>query len=305
MSDPANFSPPEGFVPDDFLSSGRVLSRRQKLRRKFCRQKQAYTAFIHLPRRVRRSMTVAMGWRIKSDPNGRGVFHSRDVLPGSKEWPDVENTGKVQWADLYLLANTPQPDRFFNVTLTTVSMTWAHAITEHVEAIIEGKLTAGERKRGRARPYVRPLPGGGSEMIFAPHCGLDSLDGLTISGAQAKWLREHWPELATLVRPVGESARLAKDYAFGVGLSLVTAEPTLSVDSIARAVAVFRERGEQDYEAPPEDFETHRASIEAMLKGSLWHWDASEARSRGEGRPADPSEDVLLLMGHESNAIRM
>jgi hypothetical protein len=123
-------------------------------------------------------------------------------------------------------------------------------------------------------------------------------------GAQAAWLRRNWDRLPELVPAIGESATLDSDYAYGLGLHWTVAAPSLSVATIARSVKEFHTRGDQAFEAAPEDFEKHRITIEAMLKASLWHWEASEARSKGE-EPPEPSEEALKVMGYESNAIRM
>jgi len=245
---------------------------------------------------------VALGWRIRTDPNGHGVFHSHDILPGSQEWP-IERGGVAHWADILFLAQGRQPDRFFNATLYTVAEQWAGELITMAEAAVEAKLSAEDRERVKPRAYTsKPDRLGFISMVFAPHQGLASLDGLTEEGAKAQWLRAHWEQRGTLVT-VGERARFYGDYTYGVGLDLITAEPNLTTEAVVRAIEAFRARGEQPYQAPAEAFVTHQAAIDAILKARLWKWDAAQARVTGQPEPElDPACTAVLHI--ESNALR-
>lgn len=284
-------APPEGFV-----EFGLARSRASKRRRP-----RQHKVFDDLPLSARRNRAVALGWRIRCDRNGAGVFTSHDYLPGSIEWP-VSEGGQVHWADvIFLSAAGPRTGRIFNATVHTLAMRLAESIEEVVENAIDEQLSPEDRDRARVRMFLRRIPGkNSSEMVFSPHPVLDSLGGMTVEGARAKWLREHWDRLDNLVR-VGESAQFLPGFAFGTGLNLTTAQPNLTVEAVAAAIADFRARGETQYEIPV-DFQTQRATVEAMLRGKLWRWDCIQARATGAPDPASPDD---VLVGFESNAIRV
>jgi hypothetical protein len=301
LCDAVPFTPPEGFVPDPLFSRRSEPSRHRKQRQRRQAQRR-FVPFTDLPRRERRDRTVALGWRIRSDANGAGVFTSHDILPGSREWPESKG-GVAHWADVFFLAQGRQPTAYFNATVETVAMVWANRLIELAETAIAAQMTAADEERSRPQAFSKRLPGGHSAMIFGPHTGLASLGGLTVEGAQAAWLRERWDARATLVS-MGETARLEPGYRSGIGLTLITAEPNLTVSAVARAIAVYRSRGEGAYTAPPEDFATHQAAIEAIVLHRLWRWDCVQARVAGEPVPDQP-EAALLGGGVEINAIRL
>lgn len=80
------FNPPEGFEEDFLGGKGMETPRWLKRAQKFDHQKKRPT-FLELDPRVRRNLAVSMRWRIRTDPNGAGVFYTQDILPGSREWP--------------------------------------------------------------------------------------------------------------------------------------------------------------------------------------------------------------------------
>ena len=45
-------------------------------------------SFDELPLHARRTLAVKMAGDIRRDPNGRGVFTTYDILPGSEEWAE-------------------------------------------------------------------------------------------------------------------------------------------------------------------------------------------------------------------------
>jgi hypothetical protein len=302
-----DFIPPEGFLPSFEFRARRRTSREGKRRAKFAFQNRHFTPFSELPRRVRRAKTVAMGWRIRNDIDSQGLFITHTVLPGSRQWPiDLKRGEGVSHAATvrFLPTTVRQPAYFFNANLITLASVWAQAIVAHVEKIIEETLSPEDLEHSQLRYFLKPLPGGGSQMITAPNIGLASLGGLTVKGAQAKWLRSHWGELATLVS-VGEKAEFQPGYQSGQGLDLITAERNLSVEAVCRAIKAFRDRGEAAYENVSADFETQRDLIEAMLKTHLWRWDSCEAKSRGDGAPLPIDDDARRLFDYQSSAIRI
>lgn len=293
MSEADDFIPPEGF--QSFES---MRSRRSKRRRRHDRP-----VFDDLPKHHRRSQAVSIGWRIKTDPNGRGVFLTHDYLPGSLDWP-VSEGGQVHWADIFFLsAAGARTGIIYNATIHTLVMRLAETIEEKVEEAVDAMLSDEDRVKSQTRMFLRKIPGKSlSETLFAPRQALASLGGLTLEGGRAKWLREHWDQLASLAT-LGESAKILPGYTYGTGLSLTTAQSNLTAQAVVEAITDFRARGEQEYDIPV-DFETQRKSVEAMLRGKLWRWDCSQATVEGKEAPPAPQDDDMII-GYESNAIRV
>ena len=140
-------------------------------------------------------------------------------------------------------------------------------------------------------------------MVFAPDRPIPSLGGLTVQGAQARCLRDHWKDWPSWVE-VAQSARFLPGYALGFGLDLVVEESNLTVDSLAEIVSRFLAQGEQEFQGKPLSSGAWMDATQALLQAHLWRWEASQARSCGEVAPAFPPEEVVAVMNHESNAIR-
>lgn len=296
------FVPPEGFVLDPLFSGrARPRTRAAEKRRARRRREQRFTPFVALSRRAQRARVVTLGWRIRTDPHGEGVFFSHDILPGSRERPDP-TLRPTHYADVYFLAKGPQPTVYYNATLRTLASIWTQRLIALAEAAVEARLSPEDAERALPVAYTKP-DGPFIEMVFAPPQGLASLDGLTVEGAQAAWLRAHWEERGTLVQ-VGEEATLDPSYRDGLGLDLVTNEPTLSVAAVVRAIAAFRARGEQAYVQAPEPFAAHQATVDALLLRQLWRWDCTQARAAGLPKPPLPTA-AETTDGYDSNDIRL
>lgn len=301
----SNFQPPEGFEPDDWWDERG--SRRASSRRRLPAKLREPVPFESLPRSKRRDAAASMSWRIQSDPNGRGVFTSHVVLPGSREWPvdPDQPVGIVHWADLFFMSKKPlRHGVFYNATITTAAHVASKAIVDHVEAEVFRQIPESEHPLTRLRSFSRRNQDGGVSMVFAPDQGIPSLDGLTVPGARAQWLREHWQDWPKWVK-VAEMARFLPGYQSGFGLDLVVGAPNLTVDALADCVGRFWEQGEQEFQGEPLAPEVLAPALEPLLKSHLWRWDASQARAAGEKEPAPPPPDVLAVMNHESNAIRL
>lgn len=288
------FAPPEGFVSFD------DEARRHRARR---RRVHKHPVFDELPLSVRRNRAVALGWRIKSSPNGAGIFSSHDILPGSLRWPE-EDGGQVQWADILFLPQAGhKPGRIFNATIYTLALRMVEKVCDHVEETIDARISPADREAARMKMFTRRIPGADmSEMIFSPHRPLPSLGGVTREGAQADWLRDQWENLEAMCAPCQESAAFLPGYAYGTGMDLVTAHTNLTVSNIVSAIEQFRATGEIAYEHPV-DFATQRQTVEAILLGKIWRWDCVEAKAQGAEEPPIPQGHAGALLGHESNAI--
>lgn len=194
--------------------------------------------------------------------------------------------------------------RFYNATATTAAMVASKSIVDRIESEVMGQIPESELPLTRLRSFSQKHRDGGRSMVFAPHSAIPSLGGLTVPGACAQRLRGYWEDWPRWVS-VAESARFLPGYAFGVGLELVVQETNLTVDALVDCVNRFRERGEVEFEDEPLNSDLLAPAIDPLLRVHLWRWDASHARATGGSDPYPPSEEVLAVFNHESNAIRV
>lgn len=299
------FQPPEGFVEDTFWYGGGGTPRWLKKSRKFAHQKKRPT-FLELDRKTRRNLAVSMRWRIRTDPNGAGVFHTHDYLPGSKEWPG-DSSGQWAphaWADFYFMSAKPiSQGLFYNVYAKTSLEAAAEAIEEMAEEAVKAQMSEADRKATRLRSFSKENPGGGSTMVFAPDVGAESLGGLTRQGAQAKWLRERWEELHTLVQ-IKPKAEIEKDYQYGVGLHMIVPQISVDTRTIPEIIEQFIARGEVAYEDPAFDLSAHIDVLRLRLGATMWRWDNVQARAEGR-EMEEPAEELWPYFDTQSNAIRI
>ena len=257
-------------------------------------------------RRLRASEAVALRWKIKTDPNGAGVFTTHDILPGSIEWPGNPpgSWPPHAWADFYFMSNRPVREGiFYNAMARTALEAAGEAIEEMAEQVVDEMMSPKDREASKIRAFTRKIPSGGSEMVFAPDVGLESLGGLTKFGAQAQWLREQWDDLPDLVK-IHPKAEIDNEYQFGIGLHIITAEISVDTLSLPRIIEKFLERGEQAYEDDPIELEPLLGLLNARLKAQLWQWDSRQARFEGKD-PPELDNDLLGFFGTNTNAIRI
>lgn len=300
------FQPPEGFTEDSLFSrrADKPVPRWLKRRRKY-RHQQKNVVFEKLPRPYRRAKAVSLRWQIRTDPNGQGVYTTHDILPGSRDWPAHEDgtLAPSYWADLYFMSARPiREGRFYNAVATSVVMVAVREIEDLAEAAIKAQLSEEDREASRLRAFSRPSKSG-SEMIFATRVGLSSLGGLTRQGAQAQWLRDRWDQLATLVE-VRPSAEFLPDYAYGIGLNLVSDQATVDTRTLPAIVQQFLARGEVAYTDEPVDLVLYLDAIRGLLGTILWRWDAHQARAEGR-EPEEPDEALHPYFHFESKPIRL
>lgn len=303
-TDNTPFQPPEGYV-EDALFRGELSDERWLKRRRKYRAQERKPTFLQLSRQVRRSRTVSLGWRIRTDPNGAGVFTSRDILPGSREWPGEPPGAWAPhaWADFYFLSRKPKRcGLFYNAYAKTA---WEQAcgdIEEMAQAAVEAMMTPEDLEATRLRAFSKPRADGGSEMIFAPDRGADSLGGLTRQGAQAQWLRERWDQLATLVE-VKTNAVLDTDYQHGVGLHLIVPDRSVDTRTIPLIIERFLDRGEVAFEDPAMDLSEQLDLVQARMQATLWRWDRRQAELEGKDMP-EPDQALWPFFDTQSNALR-
>ena len=302
--------PPEGFEP--FLVPGQMpRPRRLKIGARRARyHRRRSQLFMSLPRRERREQVVALGWKIRQDVDGQGIFLTFVHLPGSRAWDEGDFPVQVVPSVLFL-PRQRQPDWFYNARIQTVASTWAQAILDRAYAEVEARVSSSDRARIAANRAIgihhRQLPNGCFELWSPSDLILDSLGGHTEAGAKAQWLRDHWGDLPTLVPAVGPHAqwdeederhwkRMGYGVQYGRPLNLVTAEPILSVTGVRRAIKAFLDQGGQPYQGEPQAFDTVRAAVESRLRAQVWRWDRQEAAIQGRPMPQDlDPKDVAFL----------
>lgn len=299
------FVPPPGFVVDPLFSGLALDGRAGKHKRRFARKPPR--PFMELPLRKRRDLTASLRWRIRSDPDGQGVFTTHQILPGSRAWREhgTDEGAISHWADFLFVSDRHlSHGLFYNAYAHTVAMDAATQIVRAAEVAVQERLDKHGIPISQAQPivYSKPMPDGGAEMIWSPAPTLAALDGLTLDGAKAQWLREHWDSLHTLAQ-VRPTMQVKRDYCYGVGLEMVVDQSRVDVYTIPDIIADFRAGGEVSQTGPVANLVSHRALIEALLKVDLWHFDATQARATGQPKP-DIDDDVRQAFNYRSQARR-
>lgn len=310
-----NFQLPEGYEEDDFFSFlDKKPSRRSKRRVKYARQlRKNRVPFGQRPAKVRRAKTVSLAWRIRSDANGRGVFYSRDILPGSREWPFEDGkTHHHAWANFVFLSRRPRREGvIYNAYAITALEKAAQEIEEKAGLVVEEQISEEDKALGRERVYSKRLPDGGVSMVFAPHRGLPSLGGLTKEGAKAKWLRENWEKLSELVE-VRTKVELDPEYVYGLGVHLVVGQTSVDCQSIPQIIEDFLDRYDASVDLNKRlseqggvvDLSEIIDLLRVRMRATLWRWDYTQATA--EGREMDkPDEELWPYFDTHSNAVRM
>lgn len=299
------YTPPEGFSEDTLFQKDADLPRDIKRMRKYAHQRKGKT-WEEKKRRHRAREAVALRWKIKTDPNGAGVFTTHDILPGSAEWPGNPpgSWDPHAWADFYFMSRRPVREGiFYNAVAQSALAAAVEKIEEMAEQAVKDKMSPQDREASRIRTFTRPLDNGMTEMVFAPDIGLDSLGGLTKYGAQAQWLRQHWDDLPEMVK-ICPKAEIDREYQFGLGLHLTTEEISVDTLSLPRIIEQFLDRGEVEYEDDPVDLTAIWGLLAAHLKATLWRWDSRQAQAEGRD-PPELDEELTGFLNTKSNAIRL
>ena len=274
-----DFQPPEGFSEDDMFSDN-PLSRDIKRMRKYAHQRKKKKHFLQLTRTKRRKMTASVGWRIRSDANGRGIFTSHQVIPGSFEYPLEPGEKGAGWVDFYCLSAQPlRMGIFYNGYARTVAMEIIDRMEELATAAAKALLSEEDRKADRPRAFRKRIRSGGSQMVFAPSPTFEALGGLTSRGFAGQWLLDHLDKIDECIS-VRPHAHLKTDYAFGIGLEMLVASPGITVDSLAQEIEKFQLRGEIAYEDEPIDLTPYLPNARDHLEDSAWSLLRMDANAR-------------------------
>lgn len=294
---------------DALLESMGIKPDRRKLhprRAALLRKRFEPTPFMDQPRAKRRDRVASLNWRIRTDPNGRGVFYTHAILPGSRELPLVDPDGHPNlnfWANFYFASMRPlREGRLFYATAQTVAKQAVDVLLEMAKTHVDHQLTPVDRRNQRPRYSYTRLKNGGMEMTSTTHPRLESLGGLTVGGAKAKWLRQHWNDLETLVA-LHPHARFDLSYSQGIGVLFLVDEDSLDCQTIPALIERFRRGGEQPYEDPAVDLKKHGQRLRQLLGTHLWHFDAQQAEAEGR-EPPELADELVKLWNYESHGIR-
>lgn len=294
-------APPDGYTIDSLFSGRSSLSpaRQRVIARR--RRQQKRTPFVDKKRSDRRDLFVRLGNQLRQDRQGGGVFSTHDLLPGHPHWPLAPGEpSPAQWADIYFRSRRFARDGwFYNATIFTLADRLVELVTDLVEDEVLKNLSAEEVRATRAQTFSRRLPNGGIEMTWSEEPRRAALGGLTLSGAKAQWLRDHWDSVHERIA-LPYQYNTDRAYAYGIGLYLCVAEPGLTADVIARAVHDYWGAGEPDHQAfATIDWSVQRPLLDRLLWAHVHRWDCAQARANGEKEPSLP-EDLEKIMGYES-----
>lgn len=264
------------------------------------------TPFLDQPRTVRRDKAASKNWRIRTDPNGQGLFTTHQILPGSRELPLIDQNGAPNlnfWANFYFASMRPlREGRLFYATAQTVAKQAVDVLLEMAKTHVDHQLTPVDRRNQRPRYSYTRLKNGGMEMTSTTHPRLESLGGLTVGGAKATWLRQHWNDLETLVA-LHPHARFDLSYSQGIGVLFLVDEDSLDCQTIPALIERFRRGGEQPYEDPAVDLKKHGQRLRQLLGTHLWRFDAQQAEAEGR-EPPKLADELVNLWDYESHGIR-
>jgi hypothetical protein len=209
------------------------------------RFRKKHHAFITLPRHKRSDEVIRLKGRIKrTSAEYGGMFTSHLVLdePGR---PDLYN----QWFDFYF----PGQDRFtlWNATIVTARMAFWDAVNDLAYQRTTDMLTPEELA---AEPTMEFEPAEFSKtgkvltykLVERDKPKYEKFGGLTFF---EQWEKQE-SEVARAAPPtIYESFRLDRNYAYGIGLSIVLDVGVIDRAAIEQAIIRFREIGEIDWQA--------------------------------------------------------
>ena len=294
---------------DALLESMGIKPDRRKLhprRAALLRKRFEPTPFLDQPRTVRRDKAASKNWRIRTDPNGQGLFTTHQILPGSRELPLIDQDGAPNlnfWANFHFASTRPlREGRLFYATAQTVTKQAVDDLLEMTEQQVLAKLSPADRRNRHARYSFTPKKDGWLEMNSTAAPLLDSLGGLSMGGAKAAWLRQHWDTLETLVT-LQPHARFDLAYSQGIGVLFLVDEDSLDCQTIPALIERFRRGGEQPYEDPIVDLKKHGHRLRQLLGIHLWRFDAQQAEAEGR-EPPELADELVKLWNYESHGIR-
>lgn len=245
-----------------------------------------FTPYLDKPRGFRRDRFVALRWKIAQDPNGRGVFTSHHMLDGGTYDGQIYHApGESHWNDLRFLSQKhARAGLVYTATVRTALMAaldWAEDYAWEQE-----RTTLTEQEYAAAHPPLEFIPAGrGLYTLKSPPDAVFDRFGsepITAWALRARFLREALEKLP----PIHPQSTLHRHYKTGLGVHFIVDEPALTIDSLARLVESFWDRGEVAYQDPAVDFsqahpQNHQA-VHAMIEAVAQHWDKMDLHARGK-----------------------
>lgn len=262
-------------------------------------------SFDELPLHARRTLAVKMGGVIRRDPNGRGVFTTYDILPGSEEWAE-DMGGRGFWCDARFLGRDgTRKGRIWTATLEISAYRCAENFQGMAYDAVEAMFSDSDRRIDDAHNRFEFLPcdeKGYSTLNLLPELEFASLGGRSRTAAEADWMRENLPNLFDLA-PLMDSAEILRGYRSGTGLNLALPVTNLTVDAAKDGIIAFLERGEVAYAYPVEADAEQEELARNLVRSYIHTLDRMEARRLGNEPPEYP-EGSGNFLGASSNAIR-
>ena len=231
--------------------------------------------FINQKRRKRAGMTVALRWTIKNDRDGEGIFTSHQYIPGSPSWLRDGGAASeaciMHWADIAFCSARPAREGiFYNATVHTVADRVVSDIEDEARNAVMEQLSDQDREAYQAHlrfcfdEMFEKIPGSDCyRMLPRRERTWDSLGGLTMDQARARWIRNYMDN-GLRQRPVYASFTKDVAYRWGVGLDMVLDAVSLSTHAIVAGVMDFWAKGEQDGQWAV-DIRPHLPAITAKL----------------------------------------
>lgn len=201
--------------------------------------------FVDQSLNERRSQFVSVGWRIRQDPNGKGLFTSPHMLPGGRYQGEIlcpdEPSSHARF--LFLSERHAKQGFLFHAQAHHVMSEAVRWVEAHMHDRIRTTLTAEEHALAYPEIRWKRMDNGVMEMDRDPVAVFDRLGSVTRYGLYARHLRE----ALDLLPPISLGARLDRNYTVGIGAHFTVDEATVNLDAIERTIQDFRRRGEVEF----------------------------------------------------------
>lgn len=242
-----------------------------------------FTPFLDKPRGWRRDRFVSLRWKIRQDPNGRGVYTCHHMMHGGIYDGEIyQAPGDSHWHDFRFLSHRhAREGMVYSATVRTALMAALDELEDAAWNKEREVLTSEEY--ALAHPPIEWLPAGRGlfTMKDREEATFERFDGLTAWGLRARFLREALDHLPT----IHPSCRLDRQYQSGVGAIFVVDSPRLTIDSLAALVEDFWARGEAPYQDAPVDFSVanpaNHQALRTMVDETAQSWERMDRVSRG------------------------
>lgn len=217
------------------------------------------TPYLSRPLRFRRDRFVALRWRIRQDPDGRGVFACGHALPGTPTWYalGMGSDSRQSHADIRFLSREhARQGRIYRALVETVDQ----GVMEWLEDVIQAELDGQLRSAGLSAHHAWSTRG--ELPALQALAGRDNRPRTVMGWLADRWARvaqEHWRQA-----PVRLGVREIAPSPHAVLVSATLPVGNLTADALAQFVHEFQAGGER-LEQAPVDFEAARDAIAAAV----------------------------------------